>query len=93
MPVLVAGHREVTLKVPDKSTDRVRLFYTDQFDVVTRGRGDTAIRFKPCREKPRTIFPGGIRVSGREAVSLLVIEEGSAPHVLPLGRPGAAYAG
>ncbi len=93
VPVLVIGHGEVTLKVPKQLMDRVRLFYTREQNVVYHGRGDTSVRFKPCGDKPRTFFDGGIRAIGQEPVSLLVIDKGSAPRILPLGRPGTAYSG
>lgn len=94
MPLLVAGHRPVTVRVPPRLKARVFLYYgrirdrhghptTSFFDA--RGYGET--RFEPCRGKPRTVWPGGVRVRGRAPVHLTVLVEGSPPRQLRLGRP------
>jgi hypothetical protein len=50
--------------------------------------GFSEVEFRPCSTKPRTIWPGGIRVKGRAPVRLLVTVEGRPGLVpLPLGRP------
>lgn len=94
-PVLIEGHQPVTLRVPPRLTHRVFLYYG--FHRGRDGRrstsftdfpGNSAIEFRPCTDKPRTIWPGGLRVKGRKPVRLLVEISGrSRPLRLRLGRP------
>lgn len=95
MPLLLEGHERVTVSVPPRLQHRVFLYYGFH-EGRNGGRstsfadypGDSAIEFVPCTDKPRTIWPGGIRVKGRKPVQLLVeVEGGPARVVLPLGRP------
>ncbi len=97
MGVLVEGRapETVTLSVPPRLRDRVFLYYgliRDRAGQLTtsfrnaRGYGET--EFQPCDNKPRTIWPGGIRVRGKAPVRLNVLTEGrTEPFVLHLGRP------
>ena len=99
MPVLVEGREPetVTVSVPPGLRPRVFLLYGNARDRNgnpstsfrnTRGYGET--EFRPCGNKPRTIWPGGIRVRGEAPVRLNVFSEGRAePFVLRLGRPQA----
>lgn len=95
MPLLIEGHDPVTVSVPPRLRRRVFLYYGTH-EGRNGGRstsfagypGDSSIEFRPCADKPRTIWPGGIRVKGREPVHLFVEAEGGpARAVLPLGRP------
>ncbi len=96
MPILVEGREPetVTVSVPPRLRDRVFLIYGEVRDRDgnpsssfrnTRGYGET--EFQLCGNKPRTIWPGGIKVKGDEPVHLLVTAEEQAPVRLPLGRP------
>jgi hypothetical protein len=88
--LLVEGTAPVTVKVPETLRERVFLYYG-------RGPGNRAIsfadsngfaevEFRPCEDRPRTIWPGGLRVRGRGSVHLVVEARGrSLP--LRLGRP------
>jgi len=98
MPLLVEGREPetVTVSVPPRLRDRVFLVYGEVRDRDgnptfsfrnTRGYGET--EFQPCDNKPRTIWPGGIKVKGDQPVQLLVTPEGAAPIPLRLGRPRA----
>jgi hypothetical protein len=99
-PILVEGSDPVTLSVPPALAHRVFLYYG--FHTGPDGRrstgfsgypGDSAIEFQPCTDKPRTVWPGGLRVKGRDAVHLDVTVAGRPePIALPLGRP-AVYDG
>jgi hypothetical protein len=95
VPLLVAGHKAVTVSVPPDLRGRVYLYYgriegrdgkpTSSF-ADARGYGET--EFRPCSDKPRTVWPGGLRIKGTTPVHLLVhIGGGAAPIPLPLGRP------
>jgi hypothetical protein len=98
MPLLVEGRapETVTVGVPSQLRKRVFLLYGEALDrngnpstsfANTRGYGET--EFQLCDDKPRTIWPGGIRIKGDKSVHLLVNVEGQAPIPLPLGRPQA----
>jgi len=98
MPLLVEGREPetVTVSVPPRLRHRVFLIYGEVLDRDgnpsfsfrnTRGYGET--EFQLCGNKPRTIWPGGIKVKGDDPVHLLVTAEGQPPVPLPLGRPQA----
>jgi hypothetical protein len=96
MPLLIEGRapETVTVSVPPGLRNRVFLYYgrvlghdgqpTTTFNEA-RGYGET--EFQLCGNKPRTIWPGGIRVKGDKSVHLLVSAEGRPTASLPLGRP------
>jgi hypothetical protein len=94
-PILIEGHETVTLSVPPRLTHRVFLYYG--FHEGPDGKrstsfygypGSSAIEFQPCSDKPRTVWPGGIRVKGRKPVRLDVTVAGQPdPIPLRLGRP------
>jgi hypothetical protein len=98
LPLLVEGREPetVTVSVPPRLRDRVFLIYGEVRDRNgkpsfsfrnTRGYGET--EFQLCGNKPRTIWPGGIKVKGDEPVHLLVSAEGQPTSSLRLGRPVA----
>lgn len=96
-PILVESPEAVTLSVPPHLAHRVFLYYG--FHKGPDGKrstsfygypGNSSIQFQPCTGKPRTIWPGGIRVKGRKPVQLNVTMAGqSEVHHLRLGRPTA----
>ena len=90
MPLLVEGRapETVVVSVPPGLQRRVFLYY-GQSSSFANDRGDAAIEFELCDNKPRTIWPGGIRIKGDKPVHLLVSAEGLPPIRLPLGRPTA----
>lgn len=97
MPLLVEGRapETVTVSVPPTLRSRVFLYYgrvigrdgKPSFSFQNaRGYGET--EFQPCDNKPRTIWPGGIRVKGQAPVRLNVLTKDRAqPFVLHLGKP------
>lgn len=97
MPMLVEGRAPatVTVSVPPALRGRVFILYGNARDREgnpstsfhnTRGYDET--EFQLCANKPRTIWPGGIKVKGMAPVHLLVLAEGrSQPATLRLGRP------
>jgi hypothetical protein len=99
MPLLVEGRapETVTGSVPRRLRDRVFLYYGRILDnegnpttSFAGARGYAETEFQLCGNKPRTIWPGGIRIRGTAPVELLVTIEGRPePLVLRLGRPQA----
>ncbi len=101
MPVLVSGHDYIVLSVPLALRNRVFLYYGRVADETGRplgslrsGAGYAEVEFQPCRDRPRTVWPGAIRVIGRAPVMLLATIEGQ-PRSIPLalGRPSAMAEG
>lgn len=90
MPLLVEGRapETVTVSVPPSLRSRVFLYYGASSSFADE-RGFGEIEFQPCDNKPRTIWPGGIRVKGEGPVHLLVSTEGQPGAPLRLGRPRA----
>jgi hypothetical protein len=95
VPLLLEGKQAVTVSVPRSLRKRVFLYYgriegrdgkvTSSF-AGARGYGET--EFQPCADKPRTAWPGGLRIKGTAPVHLLVQQgRGAEPIPLPLGRP------
>lgn len=91
MPILVEGREPetVTVSVPQGLRNRVFLYFGGASSFVAdRGYGE--VEFQLCDNKPRTIWPGGIRVKGEAPVRLEVFTESRAePFVLRLGKPRA----
>lgn len=96
MGLLIEGKDPVTISVPPALRKRVFLYYgriigrdgqvtTSFFDA--RGYGET--EFRPCSDKPRTAWPGGLRIRGDAPVHLLIHAGDAAPVPLRLGRPRA----
>ena len=98
-PILVEGREPetVTVSVPPELRGRVFLYYGEMRDrdgkpttSFVNNRGYDETEFQPCGNKPRTIWPGGLRVRGTGPVRLDVKVEGrERPYVLHLGRPRA----
>lgn len=91
-PLLVEGHAAVTVKVPMELRERVFLYYgpgRSQKTISFAGsNGFNEVEFQPCGDRPRTIWPGGIRARGDGSVHLVVESEGRS-YTLRLGRPAA----
>jgi hypothetical protein len=89
MPLLAEGREPetVTVSVPPALRGRVFLYYGAP-STFTQDRGFAAIEFQLCANKPRTVWPGGIRVKGTAPVHLDVFTEArEQPYVLRLGQP------
>ena len=96
MPILIEGRapEAVTISVPPALRKRVFLYYGRVIGrdgkpttLFTKAHGYSETEFQLCGNKPRTVWPGGIRVKGRARVHLLVEAEGQGPIRLPLGHP------
>jgi hypothetical protein len=92
-PLLVEGHSAVTVKVPEALRERVFLYYgrgpKGRSISFAESNGFNEVEFQPCEDRPRTIWPGGLRVKGKGSVHLVVEAEGKTS-VLKLGQPRPA---
>jgi hypothetical protein len=96
VPLMVEGDQPATVSVPPRLRNRVFLYYghivgrdgkpTHSF-FDARGYGET--EFRPCANKPRTIWPGGLRIKGSAPIHLLIHTGAPKPVPLRLGRPRA----
>lgn len=88
--ILVEGSAPVLVKVPESLRERVFLYYgrgPNHHPVsFAESNGFNEVEFRPCEDRPRTIWPGGLRVKGKGSVHLVVEAEGKMS-VLKLGRP------
>ncbi len=66
LPAIVEGHRPVTLWVPSGERKRVGI------EVVAGDHRYARVRFVPCEDKPRTIWPTGLALLNRAPVTLRV---------------------
>jgi hypothetical protein len=99
MPLLVEGREPetVTVSVPPGLRNRVFLYYGrilgrdgQPASTFADARGYSETEFQLCGNKPRTIWPGGIRIKGDRPAHLLVtVEGGAGPIPLSLGQPKA----
>jgi hypothetical protein len=88
--VLVEGDSPVVLKVPEEMRERVFLYYgrgpSGGSISFAESPGFSEVEFHPCEDRPRTIWPGGLRIVGKGSVHLVVETEGE-QIPLKLGRP------
>jgi hypothetical protein len=91
--LLVEGSAPVLVKVPESLRERVYLYYgrgPNHHSVsFAESNGFSEVEFRPCEDRPRTIWPGGLRVKGKGSVHLVVEAEGKMS-VLKLGQPRLA---
>jgi hypothetical protein len=80
IPVIVAGHRAATLKIPVRDRHRIGLTYGPRPSTPgssgNGARGLAAaprhVRFLPCRDRATTAWPGGLALADRRGVTLRV---------------------
>lgn len=87
MPVLVEGHHKAGISVVPSHLGRVELIYGRDKGNLAEDKGYDAIQFRPCEDQDRTVWEGGIRVTGRKAVRLRVHVEGEDQFTISLGHP------
>jgi hypothetical protein len=84
IPVIVDGRRPVTLRVTSEDRHRVGLTYTESASSPATSRdgrrglatAPRATRFKPCRDRSPTAWPGGLVLASRSTVRFEVRLEG-----------------
>jgi hypothetical protein len=70
-PTMVAGHRPVTISVPEAQRYRVGIL------AVRPRPAYASVTYLPCDDKPRTVFPAGFLLRDRRPMTLLVqIDDG-----------------
>ena len=76
---MVEGHAPVTVSVPPRLRRRIFLYYGRILDrnghpttSFTHAAGYSETRFEPCPGRPRTPWPGSLRVKGTAPVRLTV---------------------
>lgn len=90
MPVLIEGRQKAGISVVPSQLGRVELVYGEDASTLAGGAGFDKIQFRPCEDKDRTVWPGGIRVTSLKAVRLRVHVEGEDPITISLGHPKVA---
>jgi hypothetical protein len=80
IPVIVAGHRPVTVRIPAPDRHRIGLTYGPRPSTpASSSNGDRGlaaapreVRFLPCRDRATTAWPGGLALADRRGVALQV---------------------
>jgi pimeloyl-ACP methyl ester carboxylesterase len=73
LQALVEGHEKVVLRVPASQRSRVGLIYGPTNGARTLAEAARQVTFKPCPDKPRTVWPGGLALVKRGPVTLDVV--------------------
>jgi hypothetical protein len=84
IPVIVAGQRAATLRVPARNRERIGLTYGPNVaSPATSRRGDLGlatapreVRFEPCADRATAAWPGGLALADRGTVNLEVRFDG-----------------
>ena len=76
VPAIVEGRRAVTLRVPASEKDEIGLIYGSIHFVRAVDQAATQVTFKPCADKPRTVWPGGLALADRKPITLEVVAGG-----------------
>jgi len=80
IPVIVAGHRPVTVRISARDRDRVGLTYGPGPSTPASSRDGARglaaapreMRFVPCQDRATTAWPGGLALADRRGVTLQV---------------------
>ncbi|HEV7482850.1 MAG TPA: hypothetical protein VGO13_07100 [Solirubrobacterales bacterium] len=80
-PMVVAGHRPVTISVPGDELDRVGILG------VHPKPSYVSVTYVPCPDKPRTVFAAGFELRDKRPFRLLVEIAGGPARELVVGRP------
>ena len=73
IPAVVAGHATVRVSV---EPGRAGLLYGPVHTARRVEAGAASVAFVPCRDKPRTVWPGGLVLPARSPVTLHVVAAG-----------------
>lgn len=81
-PMVVAGHRPVTISVPGDERSRVGILG------VHPRPSYASVTYGPCPDKPRTVFAAGFELRDKRPFTLLVEIGGDSARELVVGGPG-----
>ncbi|MDQ2939658.1 MAG: alpha/beta fold hydrolase [Actinomycetota bacterium] len=81
IPAILEGRKAVTLRVPASEEGRIGLIYGGHLFVHAVDEGAAQVTFKPCPDKPRTTWPGGLALADRHPITLEVLIDGSVKKV------------
>lgn len=84
VPVIVAGRRPATLRIPVRDRHRVGLTYGPRPSTPASSRDGARglaaapreVRFLPCQDRATTAWPGGLALADRKGVALQVRVDG-----------------
>jgi pimeloyl-ACP methyl ester carboxylesterase len=76
MPAIVEGTGPVIVRVPEAERGQVGLIYGRFHRVHTVGEAAQQVIFKPCADKPRTVWPGVLALASRHRITLEVVVGG-----------------
>jgi hypothetical protein len=82
MPLILEGHKPVTLSITARDSSHARL----QAPTSPPWTPHLAIRFVPCQDKPRTSWAAGLLLRNRLPVTLIVHQSGEPERRLRVGR-------
>jgi pimeloyl-ACP methyl ester carboxylesterase len=77
IPLIVEGHSPVLLRVPTAEKGQVGLIYGPINSAHAVDQAAEQVTFKPCEDKPRTVWPGGLALADRDPITLEVVAGGS----------------
>jgi hypothetical protein len=82
VPVFVEGHQPITVSIAPADRGHAGLLFGN----FGNGGPYAQVRFVPCRDRPRTPWPGGFLLRNQQPVRLIVHQPGRPPGVLRVGR-------
>jgi alpha/beta hydrolase family protein len=77
LPALVEGRQPVILRVPRSERGQVGLVYGGFHRVRAVSAEAQQVTFVPCKDKPRTVWPGALALANRNRITLEVVVAGS----------------
>jgi len=85
VPAVANGTTPVLLRVPRSERGRVGLDYGDLWTVHSINDAQSAVTFRPCRDRPNTAWPGGLALKNRRPITLEVEIGGGQTGSLQIG--------
>jgi hypothetical protein len=82
MPVIVEGRKAVTLSIAAGDSSHARI----QAPTSPPWVPHRVIRFVPCGDRSRTVWPAGLLLRSRHVVTLTVRQSGEPNRTLHVGR-------
>jgi pimeloyl-ACP methyl ester carboxylesterase len=77
VPAVLEGRRSAVLRVPASERSRAGLIYGPINSAHTLAETARQVTFRPCPDKPRTVWPGGLGLADRKPLTLELAVGGS----------------